>query len=343
MEPCSIVQDLLPLYLDGLTSPESSRLVAEHLEACESCREMLERMRQPVPAAVLRGQDGKALLLRHKRKAARRNGLIAALALTVGAGICLLILWSKGCFCIADRQTSPDGTVLTTAYSRNLSGLFPREDGFTIRDEGRYAGSTHYLNASFDGMWWSPDSQYLVISMETENGIYLEVCDYQRNAGRNLDNCLNRGIYGRKEFSGAALDEDGQAQIEYRFLQWSDYDSSMLVYYSYLDQEGIDRSGYFWYDYESEDVSGISPLQTGVFRGVVKEVGIRSDGTRFYVMDLLEPDGNGNTVELVFSISDSTALRGLSDIQPGNRVMVVSRDAAESQSHTAVSVTLLPE
>ena len=60
-------------------------------------------------------------------------------------------------------------------------------------------------------------------------------------------------------------------------------------------------------------------------------------------MDLLEPDGNGNTVELVFSISDSTALRGLSDIQPGNRVMVVSRDAAESQSHTAVSVTLLPE
>ena len=37
----------MPSYIDGLTSPVTSRVVEEHAEGCEKCRKMLEHMRQP--------------------------------------------------------------------------------------------------------------------------------------------------------------------------------------------------------------------------------------------------------------------------------------------------------
>lgn len=43
---CEIIRDLMPLYLDGLTSEESNKAIGEHLDGCESCKEMLEQMKQ---------------------------------------------------------------------------------------------------------------------------------------------------------------------------------------------------------------------------------------------------------------------------------------------------------
>lgn len=41
---CKIVQDLLPLYHDGVCSEESRKLVETHLTDCEACRRMLAEM-----------------------------------------------------------------------------------------------------------------------------------------------------------------------------------------------------------------------------------------------------------------------------------------------------------
>ena len=40
MSNCSIVRDLLPLYLDGEASPESAEMVKAHLAECEECRKL---------------------------------------------------------------------------------------------------------------------------------------------------------------------------------------------------------------------------------------------------------------------------------------------------------------
>jgi len=42
--PCNIVQDLLPLYEDGLCSEESRIAIEEHLKECESCRTLFEQL-----------------------------------------------------------------------------------------------------------------------------------------------------------------------------------------------------------------------------------------------------------------------------------------------------------
>ena len=43
--PCSVIQDLLPLYADEACSEESGRMVREHLQECAECGRMLERLK----------------------------------------------------------------------------------------------------------------------------------------------------------------------------------------------------------------------------------------------------------------------------------------------------------
>lgn len=42
---CEMINDLLPLYIDGVCSEESKRLVEEHIKTCDACRKMAEQMK----------------------------------------------------------------------------------------------------------------------------------------------------------------------------------------------------------------------------------------------------------------------------------------------------------
>lgn len=44
---CRIIQDLLPLYVDGLTSNYSNQIVEAHLKECPDCAQMLKYMQEP--------------------------------------------------------------------------------------------------------------------------------------------------------------------------------------------------------------------------------------------------------------------------------------------------------
>lgn len=45
---CEIVIDLLPSYIDGLTSPESNYEIDEHLKTCQDCKNVLEQMKTEI-------------------------------------------------------------------------------------------------------------------------------------------------------------------------------------------------------------------------------------------------------------------------------------------------------
>lgn len=44
---CHIIQDLLPSYVDGLTSDYTNQVIEEHMKQCESCTQILTRMKEP--------------------------------------------------------------------------------------------------------------------------------------------------------------------------------------------------------------------------------------------------------------------------------------------------------
>ena len=45
--PCEIIQDLLPSYIDELTSDVTNREVEAHMEGCEQCRNVFRQMKAP--------------------------------------------------------------------------------------------------------------------------------------------------------------------------------------------------------------------------------------------------------------------------------------------------------
>lgn len=44
---CAIVRDLMPTYLDKLTSDETNKIIEEHIEECEECSSLLNIMKEP--------------------------------------------------------------------------------------------------------------------------------------------------------------------------------------------------------------------------------------------------------------------------------------------------------
>ena len=45
---CEIIQDLLPLYCDGVCSEESKKAILAHIQTCKKCREELRVMGLPI-------------------------------------------------------------------------------------------------------------------------------------------------------------------------------------------------------------------------------------------------------------------------------------------------------
>ena len=67
---CDIIKDLLPSYIDGLTSEASNELIREHLESCSECRSYYEEMKREItaPEIVARNKNE----IRPFRKGKRR-------------------------------------------------------------------------------------------------------------------------------------------------------------------------------------------------------------------------------------------------------------------------------
>ena len=66
--PCEIIKDLLPTYLEELTSAESNNLIKEHLAECESCRKIADRMGGVVEVASEDDKEELNFLKKSKKK-----------------------------------------------------------------------------------------------------------------------------------------------------------------------------------------------------------------------------------------------------------------------------------
>lgn len=261
MTPCNVIRDLLPLYVENLVSDESRQLIEEHIAVCEECRTMLYRMQSDDSNTESScHEDFQTVLRSHKKRNNRKTLIFTLLAILLSLFLCLGYLWYRGVFHIVERQTSPNGATTTTVYNCDFAryGRFPQSGGFTLIDKGYFNGSTTYQYARFQGLWWSVNGNYQVVSMYTDEGIWLSLTDYTRNIGANLDAHLDTSLYNNDFFLDVIYNEEtGQRQIEFQFVQWSLKDEpSMLIYFTYTDSSNQFHEGYFWYNYETGEVSG---------------------------------------------------------------------------------------
>lgn len=93
-QECSIVRDLLPLYVEDMVSPETAEFVGEHLKSCETCQAEVQNLRQPPavtpptqeehPEAPLRRLQ-KKLLLKRMQTALLAGGFVLVVLLSAFA------------------------------------------------------------------------------------------------------------------------------------------------------------------------------------------------------------------------------------------------------------------
>lgn len=178
---CSIIRDLLPLYIEELVSGDTAEFIREHLETCGACRGELERLRTPCGAepAPEDGRDSAAAPLRTLRKRwSRQKRQMIGVTVLLTALLVLLASWLIGsgfseqtAVALMDYTVSEDGTEITLHTAVMSSMGYVR--GF--RDSGGGV-KPHYLTfygafGGLNGGWGARDTFRLALD-EEDNEIY---------------------------------------------------------------------------------------------------------------------------------------------------------------------------
>lgn len=81
--PCELIQDMLPLYHDGVCSEVSRKLVDSHLETCEKCQAVLKGMTADMEMPKLDADEIKPLksIRRRQRRKTWLLGILIGLAI----------------------------------------------------------------------------------------------------------------------------------------------------------------------------------------------------------------------------------------------------------------------
>ena len=86
---CSIVEDLLPLYIDGALREETAQEVREHLSACPACRNEYEKLAQTLtlPSAPDLQEEDRRAFQAFRRHWKRKKLQVALLCVVLTAAV----------------------------------------------------------------------------------------------------------------------------------------------------------------------------------------------------------------------------------------------------------------
>ena len=132
---CAIVQDLLPSYIDGLTSPETNQSIEEHLAHCRPCSTALAQMRgEPVPTATPGANGPVEPGLQYMRKVKRRR-VFSIVAAAVAAAMLMALVMGFYLNYHALKQLTPEQVTQLDVYQLEDGAIYLRisiEKGYDI-------------------------------------------------------------------------------------------------------------------------------------------------------------------------------------------------------------------
>ena len=91
---CEIVQDLLPLYVDGACSESSAAMVKEHLESCPECKTLYEKLCSDTGEGSLKAEMV-GVVAKHEKKVKKKRLLtiVASVLITIVLIFTVINLW----------------------------------------------------------------------------------------------------------------------------------------------------------------------------------------------------------------------------------------------------------
>lgn len=241
----------------GLLEPLAAALGVSILDLING-----ERSGEPMPEVedgAKRALAWSGAKMNHRMKRLRRWFLLGAAAAVL---LFLLILWQSGLLHVVDRVRAPDGAGKATVYSGQLDEWWKGGTALIV-DKGRGEGQwrVNYGDCEYGGLWWAPDGRKYVLALEYEEGTRFALAWLDHNSESNLNAYLSVGVERSETLKNGVVYEDGWPEIEYQFLQWSADSTSMLIFYSFLDEVGTEHEGYFWYNCETGSVSAVLEMK----------------------------------------------------------------------------------
>ena len=137
---CGMAADLLPLYLDGCCSADSSAALEAHMDACPACRAQYAQLRRDLtPAADTeqdRGTDAIARAL--ARKMRRRKRCLRALGAVLGVLLAVFLVFLGKTFVILGQP----GGAASAALPAGATDLAGRAVSGSAEEVGAYVFAT---------------------------------------------------------------------------------------------------------------------------------------------------------------------------------------------------------
>lgn len=93
--PCKVIEDMLPMYYDGICSDESAALVEEHLRECPDCSRVLSDLQTNMASPENSVDDMKPLEeIQKKWKKEKRHSAKKGVCITLAIIAAVLIVWA---------------------------------------------------------------------------------------------------------------------------------------------------------------------------------------------------------------------------------------------------------
>lgn len=91
---CTLIQDMLPLYIDDVISNDSKKMVEEHIHSCNKCSETLERMHVTLKNQQIIEHEKSAIQVDYMKKLYKYQKIITILGgiLSFIVGVMLPVL-----------------------------------------------------------------------------------------------------------------------------------------------------------------------------------------------------------------------------------------------------------
>lgn len=159
--PCKLIQDLLPLYHDGVCSGESREIIDEHLSDCAECTKALGEIRKAESIDRFRETQKADSLKKIKRKLLCKQIIITIAAIFTAAAI----LFGVSMPLMSDLHTVKAEDISVHMIDGDLvcrvRGSFPR--GANIKNVETSSGN-YYMFFSVDESKWDrlvmPNDKY---------------------------------------------------------------------------------------------------------------------------------------------------------------------------------------
>lgn len=137
---CGMAADLLPLYLDGCCSADSSAALVAHMDACPNCRAQYAQLwRDLTPAAPAADDPGTDTIARAlARKMRRRKHCLRALGAVLGVLLAVFLVFIGKTFVILGQP----GNIASAALPAGATDLAGRAVSGTAEEVGAYVFAT---------------------------------------------------------------------------------------------------------------------------------------------------------------------------------------------------------